>query len=45
MRQSIFGPKSLETGIVKERLLPAATELIAGDDPDFEVEVETTNKE
>lgn len=37
----LFGPKSLETGILNERLLPAAAELVAGDDPDFEVRVET----
>jgi hypothetical protein len=41
MPHPLFGPTSLETGILKERLLPAAVELVAGDDPDFEVEVET----
>ncbi len=42
--ESLFGPTSLEAGILKERLLPPAAELIAGDDPDFEVEVETTKR-
>ena len=40
--KSLFGSTSLEAGILKERLLPPAAELIAGDDPDFEVKVETT---
>jgi hypothetical protein len=35
----VFEPGSLEYGILKERLLPAAAELVAGDDPDIEVEV------
>lgn len=35
----LFEPGSLEKGILAERLLPAAAELIAGDDPDIEVEV------
>ena len=41
MPHSLFGPTSLERGILNERLLPAAAELVAGDDPDFEIEVET----
>jgi hypothetical protein len=36
----LFEPSSLEAGIAKQRLLPAAAELLAGDDPDLELEVE-----
>ena len=42
MPHPLFGPTSLERGILNDQLLPAATELVAGDDPDFEIEVETT---
>ena len=41
MPHPLFSPTSLERGILNERLLPAAAELVAGDDPDFEVGVET----
>lgn len=37
--EELFGPESLETGILLRRILPAAAELIAGDDPDFNLEV------
>ncbi|MGP8051335.1 MAG: PilZ domain-containing protein [Desulfobaccales bacterium] len=36
---TIFEPDSPELGIIKGRLLPAAAELGAGDDPDFKIEV------
>ncbi len=40
-----FSPESLERGILNDRLLPAATELVAGDDPDIDIEVETEETE
>lgn len=36
----LFDEGTLEEGIVTERLLPAATDLIAGDDLDFDAEIE-----
>ena len=38
-----FNPNSLESGIVREQLLPAAAELNAGYNPHIQVEVETAN--
>lgn len=40
MPSKLLSPASLEAGIVRERLLPAAAELIAGDDPEFDVSIE-----
>jgi len=37
--EGLFDPQSIEAGIVAQRLLPAAAELVAGDDPDLKVEV------
>ena len=37
---TIFEPDSPELGIITGRLLPAAAELGAGDDPDFKIEVQ-----
>ncbi len=36
---TLFEPGSLENGMLNERLLPAAAELAAGDDPDIVVKV------
>lgn len=38
--EKLFEDGSLEEGIVQQRLLPAATDLLAGDDLDFDVQVE-----
>jgi len=35
----LFEPGSLERGILTDRLLPAVAELVAGDDPDIEVDM------
>jgi hypothetical protein len=35
----LFEPGSLERGILTDRLLPAAAELVAGDDPEIEIKV------
>ncbi|MEJ2070950.1 MAG: hypothetical protein P8X65_14575 [Syntrophobacterales bacterium] len=35
----LFEKNSLERGIINKRLLPAITELVAGDDPSIEVEI------
>lgn len=34
-----FSESSLERAILEERIIPAAAELVAGDDPDYEIEV------
>jgi len=38
--EQLFEDGSPEEGILNQRLLPAATDLAAGDDLDFDVEVE-----
>lgn len=40
----LFEEGSLEEAIVNQRLLPAATDLVAGDDLDFDVEVEDSDE-
>lgn len=39
----LFEPGSLERGIVTDRLLPAAAELVAGDDPEIEIKVKRSS--
>ena len=40
-RDGLLNNGSLEVSILAKRLLPAAVELITGDDPDFDIDVET----
>jgi hypothetical protein len=42
---NLFAPDSLESGIINARILPAATELLAGDDLDFDVDVDVETKD
>jgi hypothetical protein len=39
----LFEPGSLERGIITDRLLPAAAELVAGDDPEIEIKVKRSS--
>ena len=39
----LFEPESLEKGILKEQLLPVLIDLIAGDDPEIEVDVKESS--
>lgn len=39
----LFEPDSLERGILADRLLPAAAELVAGDDPEIEIKVKRSS--
>lgn len=41
----LFERNSLESGILTDRLLPAAAELKAGDDPDIEIEVKENSSD
>jgi hypothetical protein len=41
----LFDSGSPESGILNEQLIPAAIELVAGDDPDIEVEVKEGSSE
>jgi hypothetical protein len=42
--KELFAPDSPEMGILKKRIFPATTELLAGDDPEYKIEVISTKK-
>jgi len=43
--RNLLGTGSPERGIIKNQLIPAAVELVAGDDPEIEVEVKENSSD